>query len=245
MLVEKPLLSLVILCFKEEEYIPVFIRAVKEALQKHAIPHELILVANFHAGSTDRSSNIVQEMAKSDPSLLAVTLEKQGKMGWDLWSGFKKATGGVVGFTDGDGQIAPEDIARAYEKIIAEDFDMVQGQRIERCDGRMRKITSVAYSLILRSCFPKITVHDINGKPKLFKKRRLDQMKLTSTNWFADSELVIQAAYRNFKIGTIPTVFYKNTRRPSTTSPWSIFESLRDIAQYRTRMLLHKKELLQ
>lgn len=242
----RPTLSLVILCYQERDYIPRFVAEVKEALKTAGIPHTLILVANYwpRAESADISPRIVKELAMRDPSLAAVSLPKKGNMGWDLRSGFARATGDVVGFTDGDGQVAAGDVVRAYEMLVAGDFDMVLGQRRERRDGRLRKLTSAVYSLILRSFFPKVLARDINGKPKLFRRQTLERLKRSSDNWFADAELLIQASYRGFRIGFMPTVFYENTRRPSTTSPWSIVESLLDIVRYRIALWLRKSTLL-
>jgi glycosyltransferase involved in cell wall biosynthesis len=240
----KPLLSLVILCYKEGSYIPIFVKETKETLKQAGIPFKLILVANYYPDTTNPSSLIVQQLAKRDPDLLAVTLPKKGKMGWDLRSGFNAARGEIVGFIDGDGQIAPADVVRAYNQITNGENDMVLGQRIERRDGLIRKITSRTHAFILRCLFPRVRIWDINGKPKLFIRERLKELRLTSNNWFADAEIVLQATYRNFKINTIPTIFYENERSPTTTSVWSILETLRDLIKYRWQLFFNKKRLL-
>ena len=245
----KPTLSLVILCFREGDYIPIYVRAVQESLVRHDIPHQLILVANYFCGDAaeqDSSSRIVRELAVNDTSIVPITREKRRgeKMGWDLRTGLAVATGDIVGFTDGDGQVEAEDMARAYNLIVERGFDAVFGRRVAREDGAWRAFTSRAYNILFRVFFPQVSIHDVNGKPKLFTKKKLLEIKLSSNNWFADSEMVIQSVYRRFSIGILDTVFRANTRRPSTTSPWSVVESIYNLIQYRLKMWFNRASIL-
>jgi glycosyltransferase involved in cell wall biosynthesis len=163
----KPKLSLVILCFREEDYIPLYVNEVKRNLEKYDIPYKLILVANYFTSALvkkDNSAEIAREIARKDFSVVVVANEKKlgEKMGWDMRSGFEVADGDIVGFTDGDGQVAAGDIAVAYNKIVAENLDAVFGQRVKREDGAMRAVTSKIYNTLFRMFFPRVKVADVN-----------------------------------------------------------------------------------
>ena len=68
----------------------------------------------------------VLELAKSNPRIISVVEKKDGMMGWDMRSGLAAATGKYISVIDGDGQMPVEDLARVYQKIKNENYDLVK-----------------------------------------------------------------------------------------------------------------------
>jgi len=77
----------------------------------------------------------------------------------------------------------------------------------------------------------------VNSKPKIFTRDAYARLHLTSTDWFADAEMMIQACYRGFRIIEIPTLFLENVHRRSFVRVSAILEFLKNMVVYRfTRM---------
>ena len=64
----KPSLSIVILCYRSEEGIIGFLRAVEDELRIEGLEdYELVLVANYIAGRSDKTPDIVRQVASENP----------------------------------------------------------------------------------------------------------------------------------------------------------------------------------
>jgi glycosyltransferase involved in cell wall biosynthesis len=68
-----------------------------------------------------------------------VAKPKEGRMGWDMKSGFQEALGKYIAIIDGDGQMPVSDIPIVYRLIKTGKYDLVKTFRIKRYDGLHRK----------------------------------------------------------------------------------------------------------
>lgn len=231
-----PDISVVILCYKTGVNAKEFISEVIDQISKANANYEIILVGNYLKGdNSDETPEVVREFASSDSRIKAITLEKKGMMGWDARSGLEAATGRTIVIIDGDGQMLPEDPYRVYQKLLAENLDMVKTYRRKRYDGILRKINSDVYNALFRLLFPGFKVRDINSKPKIFTRQFLDKLELTSDDWFFDAEVMIQARRLRCKLGEIPTEFYESKHRKSFIRPRHVLEFLRNLTLARFR----------
>ncbi|MEK7144826.1 MAG: glycosyltransferase family 2 protein [Patescibacteria group bacterium] len=232
-------ISVVILCYKAASSISEFVREMKELLETHGLSYELVLVANYnaHEKNTDQTPMVVKELAERDPHIIVVCKPKEGMMGWDLNSGLVAATGKTIALIDGDGQMPAEDVIRIYTELRSGTYDCAKTYRVGRFDGWKRKLISKVFNALLKVFFPKIHLHDINSKPKIFTREAYAKLDLKSTDWFADAEMMIQASYLGFRIIEVPTVFHENKHRRSFIRTTAILEFLKNIIVYRcTRM---------
>lgn len=235
---DRPELSVVILCYKAENYAPIFVSKMKELLVERNIHHELVLVANYDKDLTvqDKTPEIVSKIAEADNCVLVVSKPKEGMMGWDMRSGLEAATGGIIAVIDGDGQMPPEDVIRVYDTLISGNYDMAKTYRINRGDGIIRWLISKVYNLMLRCFFPCVRVKDANSKPKVFRRSVYKKLSLASNDWFIDGEMIIQASQLGFKIGEVSTVFYPHPdHRPSFIRFKAIFGFIKELVLYRLR----------
>jgi dolichol-phosphate mannosyltransferase len=230
-----PDISVVILCYRAQEFAQVFVARVQEILEKNDLSYELVLVANYHIEEKawDRTPEIVRRLASGDSRLKVIAKEKRGMMGWDMQSGLAAAEGKTIAIIDGDGQMPPEDIIRVYRKLLDDHFDMVKTYRSCRHDGWFRLLISRGYNLLLKILFPKVRVQDANSKPRILRREALQNIKLVADDWFIDAEIVIQASYLGLKIGEVPTEFRANEYRTSFVKPSAIFEFMRNLVTYR------------
>jgi len=231
-----PLLSLVILCYRSEEFAKEFTAQTLRMLQSYGIDDfELILVANYFEGSGDRTPEIVRELATTNPRIHCQAEPKQGMMGWDLRSGLHLARGRYIAVTDGDGQVPLDDVGRLFGLIQTGEFDLVKAYRTTRADGWKRIVLSTGYNLLFHLLFPRLKARDINAKPKILSRTAYEKMNLSSNNWFIDAEIMIEALHHSMTIGELPVEFRQLDRRSSFVNFSAIFEFLANLFRSRFR----------
>ena len=230
-------IALVMLCYKEGERVRQLVKRAQRCLEERNLTYQLVIVSNYWADQKgkDPTPDIVRDIASHDSRITPVTLEKNGGCGWDLKTGFKVAHAKTIAYIDGDGQNPIEDARRVYDVLMSEGADMALTYRVKRLDGLERILISRIYNFILRMLFPRVTVYDANSKPKIFTKQAFQKLTLDADNMFFDAEFVVQACYKNFRIAQVPTVFLKQSGRPSFVKVWTIIEFLRDLVMYRLR----------
>lgn len=228
-----PNLSVVVLCYRSADTIASFVESLVASLSGCDSNWEVILVGNYFENSGDRTPEVVTHLAKGDPRIRAVTLVKEGMMGWDMKSGLRAATGNIIAVIDGDGQMPYEDIVRCYKKITEEGLDLVKTYRTKRSDGIYRICISTVYNLLFKIMFPGLKSVDVNSKPKVMTRKVYDKLDLKSDGWFIDAEIMIQARRFKLKTGEIPTVFHNIESRPSFIKPQAIIEFIANLIWFR------------
>ncbi len=141
----KPLLSVVITVFNEEDNIQPLLQATYAALA--GIDYEVILVED---GSTDRTVAEVKKYANTRTKL--VIFNRNYGQTTALAAGIDQAIGQYIATMDGDLQNDPTDIPGMLQKAIDEEWDVVAGRRANRKDGFiLRKIPSKIANWIIRN----------------------------------------------------------------------------------------------
>ena len=243
-LFHQPDISLVILCYKAGESIKEFVANVILEFEKIDVKnYELILVGNYHEGTTDDTSRVIEEIARNNPKIRISAKPKQGMMGWDMKTGFALASGSHIAVIDGDGQVLISDIINVYQKIKQGGYDLVKTHRVSRGDGIKRKTISFLFNTLAQILFPGIHSQDINAKPKIFTRTAFEKLDLRSDDWFIDAEIMILARRHGFRIFELPTNFLGLSGRESFIKSTAILEFLINLVKYRIREF-QKKSLV-
>lgn len=231
-----PEISVVVLCYKTEDFAREFSQKVISMFEKENIDYELILVGNYHLGSNDKTPEVVKSLAKENPRIIVVAKPKEGMMSWDMRTGLEASKGEYIAVIDGDGQMPYQDILRVYKMIKSGNFDFCKTYRAERYDSPYRKLISITYNFVFTILFYPLAVKDINSKPKIITREAYEKLKLVSDGWFIDAEIMIQARRFGFRIGEIPTVFDRNiTGKSSYVGFSAIWEFIKNIVIFRIR----------
>lgn len=238
-----PELSVIILCFQAgdsaREFVPRTMKTLKNA---KIINYELILTANYLKNSGDITPIVVADLASKDKRIKYVAKVKKGMMGWDMRTGLNLATGKYIAVIDGDGQVLTHDIIKVYKKIKRENYDIVKTYRIERGDSWLRKLMSFFFNVFFGILFPGLNARDINSKPKIISRNAYKKLKLSSSDWFIDAEIMIQARRYNLRIGEIPTVFLGLTGRRSFVKLTTVIEFIVNLLKYRFKEFTYSYE---
>jgi glycosyltransferase involved in cell wall biosynthesis len=194
----QPDVSFVMPCYNEEESIGYTIPKFVSAFEKAGHRLELIAVDN---GSTDRTGEIIKELAASFSSVRYHRVEKNEGYGHGILSGFELCSASWIGIILADGQVDAEDVVNLYESVAATNGKVIgKVRRRFRLDGLVRKVVSVTYNVFVRILWPRLETIDINGNPKIFRREVLLEMDLQSKGWFLDPEIMIKGHYMGLRV---------------------------------------------
>ena len=226
----EPILSVVATLYNEEENIrPLaenLISAFREKLS--ATTYEVVLVLN---GPEDSTPEIAEELAAQFPEIVLVKLKDNQGFGGGLLAGLREARGQIIGFIDGDEQILAADVAKIFSIALTDQHDVVKAVRVKRHDGIQRLIVTTSYNILFGIMFG--TKHkDINGKPKVFKRKILEALNLQSTDWFLDGEFMIKAKRQGLSVLEVPVVFQQRKRGSSNVRSSTVIEFFKNMLEY-------------
>jgi glycosyltransferase involved in cell wall biosynthesis len=156
-------LSVVITVLNERDNIKPLMEAIRVALQD--LDYEVIFVDD---GSEDGTQREIRKWADNHTRL--VELRKNYGQSTAMTAGIDHTTGAYVALMDGDLQNDPSDIPMMLQKLKAEDWDVVAGNRKDRQDGLLlRKLPSkIANALIRRTTG--VYIKDYGCTLKVFKR---------------------------------------------------------------------------
>ena len=131
----RPDLSIVIPFLNEEQVLPL-LRARLEKIQNRPVAWELLFVSD---GSTDGSTNFIEQWARIDPSVKLIILTRNFGHQSAISAGLSFASGKCVGIMDADLQDEPEVLLEMYQALLAEKVDVVYAVRTSRRETELKR----------------------------------------------------------------------------------------------------------
>lgn len=160
-------ISVIVPLFNEEESLPELLAWIARVMDANGFTYEVMMIDD---GSKDRSWEVVQELAQSNPHIKGISFQRNYGKSAALNVGFEKAKGDVVITMDADLQDSPDEIPELYNMIIQGDFDLVSGWKKDRHDPISKTIPTKIYNSVTRS-MTKIKLHDMNCGLKAYKNK--------------------------------------------------------------------------
>lgn len=130
-------LSIIIPVYNEAENLFRLRDALLEYLQIVKIPTIIVFVND---GSTDKSLDIIKTICEEQSHFTYLNLNSNQGLSAALKAGFEIVDTTLVGYMDADLQTHPKDFDLLLKHVDA--FDLVTGNRFNRQDGILKKITS-------------------------------------------------------------------------------------------------------
>lgn len=169
-----PELSLFLPVLNEEDNLRPMHTKIREALSSLGKTAEVIYVDD---GSTDKSLQILREIAAEDSRVRVISLRRNYGQTAAMSAGIDAAKGDILIPMDADLQNDPKDIARLLEKLN-EGFDVVSGWRKNRKDKLiMRKIPSWIANRVI-SKIGGVPLHDYGCSLKAYRRDVIQDVKL-------------------------------------------------------------------
>ncbi len=199
-----PELSLFLPVLDEEENLRPMHRKISEALNELGKTAEVIYVDD---GSTDKSLEILKEIAANDARVRVVSLRRNYGQTAAMSAGIDAARGAILIPMDADLQNDPKDISRLLNKLD-EGFDVVSGWRKNRKDTLlMRKIPSQIANRII-SFIGGVPLHDYGCSLKAYRRDVIQDVKLYGE---MHRFIPIYAAWAGARVTEIPVDHHART----------------------------------
>ncbi len=169
-----PELSLFLPVLNEEDNLRPMHAKISEALNALGKTAEVIFVDD---GSTDKSLEILREIAAADSRVRVISLRRNYGQTAAMSAGIDAAKGEILIPMDADLQNDPKDIARLLDKLD-EGYDVVSGWRKNRKDALvLRKIPSQIANRII-SWIGGVPLHDYGCSLKAYRREVIQDVKL-------------------------------------------------------------------
>jgi hypothetical protein len=197
--------SLIFPAYNEAENLEKAVKEVIRALEEITRSYEIIIAED---GSTDGTDKIGSELMRKYASVIHIHSDKRLGRGRALKNAVCKAGGDTLVYMDVDlatdlGQL------KALVNSVREGYDFATGSRMlpESSVGRSmsRKIASKWYNFMVRTLLDS-KVRDHQCGFKSCKRESLLQIldEVTANHWFFDTELLVRASRRGYRIKEIP-----------------------------------------
>ncbi len=224
-----PSLTLFFPAWNEEEYVERAVARAAKVLSQITSDWEILIVND---ASTDRTREIADALASTDPRIRAIHHETNQKLGGAMKTGFSSSTKDLVMYSDIDLPFDLEELKRALHLMDYLEADMICAFRHDRTsEGAKRIVYSFVYNSLIRTLFG-VSIKDINFSFKLVHRRVLESIQLESDGSFVDAELVVKAIKRGFKVFQMGVDYFPRTRGISTlASPRVIAKIVKELTQ--------------
>jgi len=228
-------ISAVLPAHNEEENIAKAVRDTIAALHPLTSDYEVIVVDD---GSRDRTAEIVQGLQSEFPQLRLVRHPVNRGYGGALRSGFGAATRELILLNASDNQFNPQEITKLLPLI--KEADIVNPYRGKRQDPFHRRLNAFAWNTLSRVLFGYVA-RDIDCGFKLMRRDVLKHVTLTSNGAMLDTELLVGAKVRGFRIVETPVTHLPRTAGTSTGAKLRVvLKAFRDLIIFWRRL---KREL--
>ena len=197
----KRMISVTIPIYNEEENLPHLYTRVTEALRRLNRPWELVLVND---GSTDRSTQILDEIAAKDPAVKVVHFRRNYGQTAAMMAGFDYAQGEIVIPMDGDLQNDPSDIQKLVQKID-EGYDVCSGWRKARQDHALRRNLPSRIANRLISFISGVHLHDFGCSLKAYRSDVIKGVRLYGE---MHRFIPIYASWHGAKVTEVPVTHH-------------------------------------
>lgn len=241
----RPELSVVVPAYNEAASIARTVGKIVAAVGEGGYVAEVIVVND---GSDDRTVEELSSLAEALPTVRVVSYDDNQGKGHAVKIGCQRASGELVLFVDGDGELTPEGIRTFIERLETAEADIVIGSK-RHPDSTVRypvkrRLLSKGYSLLIRLLFG-LDVTDTQVGFKLFRREIVDEvMPLVLVHRYAfDMELLVLAHDRGYVIAEAPVSLDFDGR--SSVNWREVCRIALDTARVFVRHNLHSYELIE
>ena len=132
------MISIVSPVYRAEKILPILVSEINLVMERIGEDYEIILVDDR---SPDNSWEVMKVLSSQNPKIKSIRLSRNFGQHSAIFAGLTKTKGNWVVVMDCDMQDQPKEIAKLYKKAL-EGYDIVLGQRENRKDKFLKKLTS-------------------------------------------------------------------------------------------------------
>lgn len=215
-------ISVICPIYNEIKNIKKSIRKINEFLNSNFDDYEIILI---ESGSTDGSFEECDNLAFENPKIKVFHQGSRKGFGSALKLGYKKSTKDLVWQVPIDLPFSLDSIN--YALPFFKNYDCVLSYRSSDNRNIKRKIISFFYNLLVKLVF-NLKVKHVNSAFKVFRKKAIKKMKISSNGWFIDTEVIYRLQKSNIKFIEIPVKLIDRTAGQSSVTIKSFIKTLKE-----------------
>ena len=227
------LVSVVLPAYNEANKLEVAVAKISQALKEDEYPFEIIIAED---GSTDGTAEKAEELAHKYSYVKHVHREKRLGRGAALKNAFRQCNGEVFVYMDLDLSTDLKSLKPLVDAITVEGYDFSTGSRMlpeSRVERTLRRsLSSKSYNFLVRHMLGS-EVMDHQCGFKAFRKEAVLSLldEVEATHWFWDTEILVRAHRRGFKIKEIPVEWTmgKDTKVNLAKDSWRMFWEVTDL----------------
>lgn len=189
-------ISVVIPAHNEEANIESCYRRVAGVLAEYGKSFEVILEQD---GSTDKTPQIIDRIAKKYPNVVALHESERYGKGFGIRKAMDAANGKLLAFIDADLEYPPESFPAMFKQV--ELYDIVVGVKDRATENRWSRIfLSRLHNIVLQLLF-KIDLEGSQSGLKVFRREAFQAVQPLSSNGFeVDSEILVKAIKKGYSV---------------------------------------------
>jgi len=213
-----PTYSVVVPFHNEQESVRELYKQLSAVMTGRYEPVEFIFIDDH---STDSTNQLLSELAKSDPRVVAIRLKRNYGQTVALAAGFDYAEGDVIISMDGDLQHDPADIPQMLAAFEQTACDIVSGWRKKRVDNFLLRRAPSRVANWLMSKLSGVDIHDFGTTFKVYRKDAIKQIRL-----YGEMHRFIPAL-ASWNGATIVEIPIRNIERPDGRSHYGLSRTVR------------------
>ena len=207
----RPFLSIIIPAYNEETRLPATLEQIFIFLQSQPYTSEVLVIEN---GSRDRTLQVAQAYAQTQPTLKVIHNPERGK-GLAVRRGMLEARGEYRFMCDADLSMPAGEINRFFPPLLENASIAIASREVAGAvrynEPAYRHFVGRGYNMLIRwLALPNL--HDTQCGFKCFRGEAAEQLfaKQTLTGWSFDVEILFIARRLGHKIVEVPIPWYYN-----------------------------------
>ncbi len=213
-------LSVVVPVYNERNLLPQVLERIEAVELPQDLQKQIILVDD---GSTDGTTELLREIARSHPHHTILFHEKNRGKGAALRTGFAAARGAIVIIQDADLEYDPAQYPVLLKPILNGLADVVYGSRFI---GESHRVLYYWHSVgnklltMMSNMLSNVNLTDMECCYKVFRREVLEQIRIEENRFGFEPEITAKVARGNWRVYEVPISYHGRTYEEGKKIGW-------------------------
>jgi glycosyltransferase involved in cell wall biosynthesis len=201
----QPFINITVPVYNEEKVLAASIGTLEAMLREHACNYEVVIANN---ASTDGTLQIARSLEAQSTRVRVLHLDEKGR-GRAVKAAWRQSAADILCYMDVDLSTSLSALPRLIESLTSGNYDLAIGSRLlkesQTARGLKREVISRCYNLLVKTMFGNTFSDAQCGFKGITKRAAMELLPLVENdNWFMDTELLLIAERRGYRIADIP-----------------------------------------